>query len=131
MGAANSIPQETAAPTIKGSESRIKAVRNKDEWKAYFNTYKEQDKLVVIDFTATWCGPCRSMEPTLSDLSKLFIDVEFVKIDVDELPDVAAECGVQAMPTFLLMKKGSQVDRVVGARKDELKKKIDNHRRSK
>jgi thioredoxin 1 len=71
------------------------------------------------------------MEPALAELCKLFTDVEFVKIDVDELQDVAAEYGVQAMPTFLLMKKGSQVDRVVGARKDELKKKIENHHRSK
>ncbi|KAF4352682.1 hypothetical protein CsatB_023010 [Cannabis sativa] len=131
MGITNSIPQETANPTSKGSESRIKEVRNKDDWKAYYNNHKDQDKLVVIDFTATWCGPCRSMEPALAELCKLFTDVEFVKIDVDELQDVAAEYGVQAMPTFLLMKKGSQVDRVVGARKDELKKKIENHHRSK
>ncbi|KAL5982643.1 hypothetical protein ACLOJK_016718 [Asimina triloba] len=82
---------------------------------------------MVIDFTATWCGPCRSMEPVMIDLANRFSEVAFVKIDVDELKEVAAEWGVEAMPTFVMVKKGKEVDRIVGARKDELLKKIEKH----
>ncbi|KAK4358151.1 hypothetical protein RND71_023761 [Anisodus tanguticus] len=85
-------------------------------------------ELVVIDFTATWCGPCKYMEPVLNEFAAKYTDVEFVKIDVDELADVAQEYGVQAMPTFVLIKKGKVVDKIVGADKDGLKMKTEKHR---
>ncbi|XWS30278.1 hypothetical protein CRYUN_Cryun24cG0103000 [Craigia yunnanensis] len=68
------------------------------------------------------------MKPALNDMTPKFTEVEFVKIDVDELPDVAQEFGVQAMPTFVLLKKGKEVDRVVRAQKNELEKKVDKHK---
>uniref|UniRef100_M1BHP3 Thioredoxin h6 n=1 Tax=Solanum tuberosum TaxID=4113 RepID=M1BHP3_SOLTU len=64
------------------------------------------------------------MEPILNDFAAKYIDVEFVKIDVDELD----EYGVQAMPTFVLIKKGKVVDKIVGADKDGLKMKIEKHK---
>ena len=70
------------------------------------------------------------MKPTLKECSEKYTDVDFVEIDVDELPDVASEFGIQAMPTFLFMKNGDQVDKVVGARKEDLQKKIEKHRKS-
>ncbi|XVF16568.1 hypothetical protein REPUB_Repub10bG0043200 [Reevesia pubescens] len=63
------------------------------------------------------------MEPALIDMAAKFTEVEFVKID-----DVAQEFGVQAMPTFVLLKKGMEVDRVVGAQKNDLEKKVDKHK---
>ncbi|XVF21148.1 hypothetical protein REPUB_Repub12eG0065600 [Reevesia pubescens] len=68
------------------------------------------------------------MEPALSDVAARFAEVEFVKINVDELPDVAQEFGVQAMPAFVSLKKGKKVDRVVGAQENDLEKKIDKHK---
>ena len=91
---------------------------------------KDTNKLVVIDFTATWCGPCRNMDPIINDFAAKYTNVEFVKIDVDELVDVAEKYGVQAMPTFVLMKKGEVVDQIVGADKDGLKMKIEKHKGS-
>lgn len=61
-------------------------------------------------------------------MAEKFTDVVFVNIDVDELPDVAKEFNVDAMPTFVFFKKGKEVDRVVGAKKDELVNTIDKHR---
>ncbi|XP_009783477.1 thioredoxin H2-like [Nicotiana tabacum] len=108
--------------------SQVIAFHSSTKWKLHFNSLKDTNKLVVIDFTATWCGPCKTMEPVINDFAAKYTDVEFVKIDVDELADVAQEYGVQAMPTFVLIRKGKFVDKVVGADKDGLKKKIEKHR---
>ncbi|KAK4488464.1 hypothetical protein RD792_004228 [Penstemon davidsonii] len=83
---------------------------------------------MVVDFSATWCGPCKFIEPVFHEMSVKYSDVDFVKIDVDELADVAREFGVQAMPTFVLLKQGKEVERVTGAKKDELEQKILKHR---
>ncbi|KAK8586873.1 hypothetical protein V6N13_085892 [Hibiscus sabdariffa] len=108
--------------------SRVSIFHSAPRWQLHFNSVKETPKLMVIDFSASWCGPCKFMEPALNDMAAKFTDVEFVKLDVDELPDVAQEFGVQAMPTFVLLKNGKEVDRVVGAQKNELEKKVDKHR---
>lgn len=78
----------------------------------------------MIDFSATWCGPCRIIEPAFKALAARFTEASFVKIDVDELSEVAQQWKVQAMPTFVLVKGGKEVSRVVGARKDELEGKV-------
>ncbi|CAJ2647827.1 thioredoxin H2 [Trifolium pratense] len=98
------------------------------KWKAHFEASKETNKLMVIDFTATWCGPCKYMEPIIKELAAKYKDVEFIKIDVDELMDVASAFQVQAMPTFILIKKGKVVEKVVGAKKEQLQKLIEKRR---
>ncbi|KAL3906931.1 MAG: hypothetical protein SGILL_009079, partial [Bacillariaceae sp.] len=72
-------------------------------------------KLVVIDFTASWCGPCKAIAPLYKELSEEFgDDVVFLKVDVDENPDTAAKYSVSAMPTFVFISSGSVVDRLMG-----------------
>ena len=110
------------------ASSSVIAFHSTARWHLHFNSSQESSKLTVIDFSATWCGPCKVMEPIYNDMAARFSDVDFVKIDVDELSDVAQEFGVQAMPTFVLTKKGKEVDRVVGAKKDELERKVQKHR---
>uniref|UniRef100_A0A8C7IE52 Thioredoxin domain-containing protein n=1 Tax=Oncorhynchus kisutch TaxID=8019 RepID=A0A8C7IE52_ONCKI len=58
------------------------------------------DKLVVVDFTATWCGPCQSIAPFFKGLSENYQSVVFLKVDVDDAPDVASFCDIKCMPTF-------------------------------
>jgi large subunit ribosomal protein L40e len=77
-------------------------------------------KLVVVDFTATWCGPCQRIAPFFAQLAEKYPDCVFVKVDVDENEDVAQECGVSAMPTFKAFKDGKQVDELVGASNEKL-----------
>ncbi|TMW88407.1 hypothetical protein EJD97_018599 [Solanum chilense] len=113
-------------PQLK--RSQVIAFHSSTKWKLHFDSLKNTNKLVVIDFTATWCGPCKYMEPVLNDFATKYTDVEFVKIDVDELDDVAQEYGVQSMPTFVLIRKGKVVDKIVGADKDGLKMKIEKHK---
>lgn len=74
---------------------------------------------VLVDFTASWCGPCKKIGPYFEELATKYTDVIFVKIDVDDLDDVAAECGISAMPTFQLYSNGVKVQEMTGA--DETK----------
>ncbi|WVZ11111.1 hypothetical protein V8G54_015641, partial [Vigna mungo] len=109
------------------SSSQILTFHSTAKWKAHFDASKEINKLMVIDFTATWCGPCKQMDPVIRDFAAKYTNVEFIKIDVDELMGVSQEFQVQAMPTFILVKKGKVVDKVVGAKREELQKLIEKH----
>ncbi|KAJ2608099.1 hypothetical protein EV177_005153 [Coemansia sp. RSA 1804] len=83
---------------------------------------------VVVDFTATWCGPCKLISPIFKKLSEEFGDkVTFVKVDVDEGAEIAGEVGVRAMPTFKFFYSGSQVEdlEVVGADKASLRTNVE------
>ncbi|WVZ05814.1 hypothetical protein V8G54_019160 [Vigna mungo] len=108
--------------------SRVLSFHSSARWQLHFNEVKESGQLLVVDFSASWCGPCKFIEPAIHAMAGKFTDVNFVKIDVDELSDVAGEFQVQAMPTFVLFKGGKIIDRVVGAKKDELEKKVEKHR---
>lgn len=81
-----------------------------------------QNKLTVVDCTATWCGPCKMIAPVFHELSnELGSRVQFIKVDVDENPEAAQKYGVSAMPTFLFIKGGEEVDRLMGANSERLK----------
>ena len=67
------------------------------------------DKLVVVDFYATWCGPCRMIAPKLEEMAKQNSNVVFLKVDVDEAEDVSEKYSISAMPTFLFFKNGEKV----------------------
>jgi thioredoxin 1 len=70
---------------------------------------------VVIDFFATWCGPCKRIAPTYEKLSEAFPMITFLKCDVDESPDLVNLYDISAMPTFVFLKDGQIVKRVEGA----------------
>lgn len=86
-----------------------------------------KEKLVVVDFFATWCGPCKVIAPKIIEMSGTYPNADFYKIDVDELQETAAEQGITAMPTFKLYKGGEEVETVIGANPQGLKIAIDRH----
>ncbi|MFS8011236.1 putative monodehydroascorbate reductase (NADH) [Helianthus anomalus] len=110
------------------AESRVIEFHSSNRWQLHYNESKQSPKLMVVDFSASWCGPCKMLEPFIRSLSSKYPEIDFIKIDVDELQDVAQQFGVQAMPTLVLLKQGKEVERVIGAKKDELEKKILKHR---
>ena len=73
-----------------------------------------EEGVVVVDFFATWCGPCKMLAPVLDELEAEMGDVKFVKVDVDESPEVATRYGIQSIPTLKVFKDGENVDTVVG-----------------
>jgi thioredoxin 1 len=81
-----------------------------------FETLRNGDKPVVVDFWATWCGPCRMMAPVIAKMAEKYDGQVVVgKCDVEENDDLAAEFGIRNIPTVLFFKGGEVVEKVVGA----------------
>ncbi|MBQ3704888.1 MAG: thioredoxin [Clostridia bacterium] len=80
-----------------------------------FQTEAKAADVAVVDFNATWCGPCKMLSPVLEAVSEELGDkVSFYAVDVDDNPDLAAEYRVQSIPCLVLMKKGAFVDQSIG-----------------
>ncbi len=75
----------------------------------------EQKGVVFVDFYAEWCGPCKMTSPILEELSGEMKDIKFVKVDVDQNPDLASLYSVFSIPTFLVFKDGKAINQFVGA----------------
>ncbi len=84
-------------------------------------------EVMMVDFWAEWCAPCRAIAPTLEELARESGGkVSLAKVNVDEHPSLAARYGVRSIPTILFMRDGTVVDQVIGAvPKAQLKKKLD------
>ncbi|RNA02775.1 thioredoxin 1, partial [Brachionus plicatilis] len=82
------------------------------------------NRLVVVDFFATWCGPCNMIAPFFKQLTSKYPNAVFMKVDVDKCPGTAAANNVSAMPTFILFKQRAEIARVRGADKNQLENKI-------
>ena len=84
--------------------------------------------LIMIDFWAAWCAPCRMVSPTVEELAKEYTGkMKFMKLNTDENPDIASKYNIMGIPTLMFFKDGRSLDSIVGAvPKQQLKSKIDS-----
>lgn len=89
----------------------------------------ETDGLIMVDFWAVWCGPCRIIAPTVEELAKEYAGkLKVAKLNTDENPEIASKYKIMGIPTIIFFKNGEKVDQVVGAvPKSQLKSMIDTH----
>lgn len=85
---------------------------------AEFNNETAKGK-VLVDFFATWCGPCKMLAPIVEKVASEHEDINVLKIDVDEVPDVAAKYGIRSIPTLILFEDGKAVDMKLGYMPEE------------
>lgn len=76
----------------------------------------QSDRTVLLDFWASWCGPCRMVSPVIDEIAEERSDVFVGKINVDEQRELAAQFGVMSIPTLVVLKNGREVNRSVGAK---------------
>ena len=92
---------------------------------SYHNEVMETEKVVVIDFWATWCGPCKMMAPVVEEVAKDYPDVKVCKVNVDEEPELSNAFKIVSIPTIVVIKNGEIIDSVVGySPKEDIEKII-------
>ena len=80
-----------------------------------FNREMTNNDLLLVDFWAEWCGPCKSMHPIFTRMAKKYKRVRFARVNVDNAQDIASKYGVQSIPTFIMFKNGEIANTMVGA----------------
>jgi len=91
---------------------------------------EENDGLSMVDFWATWCGPCRIVAPVVEELAEEYHEkgLKVGKLDVDSSPSISAKYGIRSIPSILFFKNGEVVDKVIGAvPRQHLEEKIQQH----
>ncbi|EFC46942.1 predicted protein [Naegleria gruberi] len=89
-----------------------------------YNKIVKKNRLLVLDFFATWCCPCTSIAPKFTQLANKYKDAVFVKVDVDQQPSIMSRYEVNCMPTFVFIKDGAVIDRLEGADSKTLESKV-------
>ena len=82
---------------------------------ATFDNEVSKNNLLLVDFWAEWCGPCKSMHPVFARMAKKYKQIRFARINVDNSQDIALRYSVQSIPAFIMFRNGEIVNRMVGA----------------
>lgn len=109
------------------SENAHGNVQELEDLKQFKQFVSNGEKVSVIDFYATWCGPCKALEPIFAMLAERVPEVQFGRVDVDKAQDTAMEYGITAMPTCKFFKNGEDLDTIIGANPPKLVSLIKEH----
>ena len=120
-------PAARAGDELKAGMGGVVGLHSDADWSAALQLTKDSNVVMVVDFTAVWCGPCQRIAPLFAELAKQHGNALFVKVDVDELEDLMHSCEVLAMPTFQIYKGGEKVDTLTGANDKKLVDMVAKH----
>uniref|UniRef100_A0A1J3D2X2 Thioredoxin H9 n=1 Tax=Noccaea caerulescens TaxID=107243 RepID=A0A1J3D2X2_NOCCA len=109
---------------VEFSGGNVHLITTKESWDEKLAEAARDGKIVIANFSATWCGPCKIVAPFYIELSEKHPSLMFLIVDVDELSDFSSSWDIKATPTFFFLKNGAQIGKLVGANKPELQKKI-------
>ena len=117
--------EEASPPALPAADGQVELLvaQESGEIAHVPGTFQEaiqtKDKIVVVDFWATWCGPCKMLSPELEKIAAENEDVLIVKVDVDEAPDVAVQFEASAIPDIRIFRDGEMVEKIIGYRTAE------------
>ncbi|CAN1151447.1 Thioredoxin H-type [Linum perenne] len=105
---------------------RVQLINTMQKWEDKLQEAKKPGKIVILNFSSSWSGPCRSIAQPYCKLADKYPSIMFLTVDVDALAEMSSTWEVKATPTFFFLKEGKQIDKHVGSDKVELKSKIAN-----
>uniref|UniRef100_A0A1D1ZEI1 Thioredoxin H4-1 n=1 Tax=Anthurium amnicola TaxID=1678845 RepID=A0A1D1ZEI1_9ARAE len=105
-------------------DGNVHVITSQDSWDERISEARKTGKFVVANFSAAWCVPCRIIARVYVELSEKYPSLIFLTIDVDELVELSSSWDIQSTPTFFFLSDGQQLDKLVGANKLELQKKV-------
>lgn len=109
--------------------STIHSVHTMQDFARLTTFASSNNKLVILDASASWCGPCKAIKPYFEQLSKEYQEhYIFAHFDLDESPDISDVFQIHSMPTFIILKDSQVLDKVSGAKKDALKNILESHK---
>ncbi|CAL5187532.1 unnamed protein product [Lathyrus oleraceus] len=109
---------------VEFASGKVHLINTKESWDQKLEQARGDGKMVIANFSATWCGPCKMIAPYYCELSEHYPSIMFLLIDVDELIDFSTSWDIKATPTFFFLRDGQEIDKLVGANKPELERKI-------
>ncbi|XP_019186992.1 PREDICTED: thioredoxin H9-like [Ipomoea nil] len=110
--------------TVDYSGKNVHLITTEESWEEKMEEANKDDKIAIVNFSASWCSPCRTIAPLFSELSMKHLSWMFLVVDVDVLSDLSTTWDIKATPTFFFLRGGKQFEKVIGANKEELQKKV-------